>query len=136
MNHQLRIRGILSEVAPDSEGQLRLMRQDSFCRDTKINDSRDPAGGFGGLALRSNSEDEPGSEGTESGGTRDRIQIRGRILAPDAMGSHSSGEQLGGATLGVKPRGWERVRSGGGGPPGLTFRRFSGPLRAQVRTMP
>ena len=40
-------------------------------------------------------------QATGPGGTCDRIQIRGRILAPDVTGSRSSGEQLGGATLGV-----------------------------------
>ena len=70
-------------------------------------------------------------QATEPGGTCDRIQIRGRILAPPATGSRSSGEQLGGATLGVVSLGMgRRVRSGGGGPPGLTLSPGSGPKRA------
>ena len=82
--------------------RFKLYAPESLLSENKINRSSEPAAGFGGLGRSGpNQGENRRCKATESGGMRGRVQIRGRILAQDAMGSQSSGEQLGGATLEV-----------------------------------
>jgi hypothetical protein len=113
-NYDLRIRGILRQVAADFEANCDLLRQNRSCRETRSTDR------VIGRRLRRLRRSGPNQgenrrcKATEPGGTGGRIQIRGRILEPNAMARRLGGAARGSDSRGVsqgmgrrvRPRGW------------------------------
>ena len=100
----LRIRTILSEVAPDSDGQRRFRVQNSFCRERDRGSSRTTARLRQGLRSGPDQGEDRRGHAEQQGRTRRTVQIRGRTGSAVRHGSCDSGEQLGGASHGERAK--------------------------------